>query len=279
MACFHARSSIGARWWLAWRRSETGRGLARMTLGVAWPTVTLVLSLTLLSGYQRIMFNPRYFADMGRRTVWHNVLMGLSWSDRLVREYHLQVNDPSVVEAVRKYFIATGDRHLSSHWAHTDILATWSGEGESNWPEYERAAREFYLHLWWTEPGAMVRCYAVAKPVEIARIFRRSIRPQLGAVSGVGPAAPVDGLGFNPFSLMALLLILPGMALAYVRPSDCRVMCLSVAALLLCSLIPGMVFYPVVHTMMGAFATVTLLCYLLIAAAVTRTRHLHVPVP
>ena len=114
----------------------------------------------------------------------------------------------------------------------------------------------------------MIRCYAIAKPPEIVRIFRRATKPQIGAVSGMGTAASVDGLGFNPFSPAALILVLPALVIAYAKPVSLRMLWLVTVALLICSLIPALVFYPVVHTMMGAFATLAVLCYCLLATAV-----------
>jgi hypothetical protein len=277
--CYHARSSIGwqvvfvmisvaARLVADFRRAPAKRTWPQLAVRAGWPAVTVVAALVVLTAYHRTVFNPRYFVDKGDRTVWHNALMGLSWSDRLVREYHLQVNDGAIVEAVRKYYINSEPRVVPYRWYDTDPLGTLGGQGETNLFDYERVARAFYLHIWRTEPAAAIRCYAIAKPAEIGHIFARATRPQPGAVSG--PAASIEDLGFNPFSPIALTLVFPAFLLACARPTGWTIVCVLVVMLLCFSLVPGIMFYPVVHTMMGAFATLTVLCYSLITAAIAR---------
>lgn len=283
VACYHARSSIGwqllfvflsvaARLAVASWHAEWTRGWRRLVFGSSWPAVSLVAGLAMLTVYQRATFNPRYFTDMGSRTVWHNALMGLSWSDTIARKYQLNVDDALVVEAVRKHYFASGVEGVSPRWTEIDVLGTLGGLGETNWFDYEKVARALYLHIWRTEPVAMIRNYAVAKPLEIARVVFRATHPQAGAVSGLGPAAPVDGLGFHLFSPMVVLLALPALVLAYVAPEGWPLACALVAAMLVCSLIPGLMFYPVVHTMMGAFATLAILGYSVLAAGVAAVR-------
>ena len=49
--------------------------------------------------------------------------------------------------------------------------------------------------------------------------------------------------------------------------------------LLACSTIPGMLFYPVVHTMMGVFASLSLVMYLFAAAAISTACRLFFGLP
>jgi hypothetical protein len=75
-----------------------------------------------------------------------------------------------------------------------------------------------------------------------------------------------QGLFFNPLSPAAALIVLPGLALAWARRVAFGPMLAAALVLLGCSVVPGLFFYPVVHTMMGVFAAVALIVYLVLAA-------------
>ena len=61
------------------------------------------------------------------------------------------------------------------------------------------------------------------------------------------------------------MIMLPGLLIAFAwRPPFGPVIGAS-AVLVACSTIPGLLFYPVVHTMMGVFAALSLTLYLILA--------------
>jgi hypothetical protein len=282
VACFHARSSIA--WEVLFVLCSNNLALAVRVIrrdrtvavngalvGIVWPCLVTVVLLVVVTGYQRVALNPKY-RTLGGRTIWHNVLMGLSSNASLQKKYDLAVSDPAVVSAVINFYWSSPHPKTPPQWLRTDLLGSLGGHGETNWFEYEDTARRFYASIWRAQPAAVIHCYLIDKPREIARIFFRSTRPREGAVSG-RPGASVAGLGFFPFSLVALALVAPAFALAYTRPDGWWQLAGLTGLMLLCSLIPGFAFYPVVHTMMGAFVMMTVVAYTVIGGAVSAARN------
>ena len=108
----------------------------------------------------------------------------------------------------------------------------------------------------------------VDKPQQMFAIVARAIR---------GEGTPgVAGLSFNPFKLVALFIALPGLLAVGAAGASFRPVIIAMLLLLALSAIPGLLFYPVVQTMMGMFETIALACYLtvgeLLAAAAPRRR-------
>ncbi|HEV2986146.1 MAG TPA: hypothetical protein VGX46_17230, partial [Vicinamibacterales bacterium] len=190
MACYHARSTVGwelafvlasvAARWLWPRRSAVGSGASArrsMALSAAWPVLCVVVAFGLLKTYQRLTYNPRYFRDMGGRTVWHNALMGLSFNEDLAKKYQLQVNDGAIVEAVRTYLRESRDPRLTPEWTDNNILGALGGYTVFNWFIYEETARDFYRHIWRAETPLVLHCYLIDKPAELAYVFVQSTKP------------------------------------------------------------------------------------------------------
>ena len=264
-ATYHARSSVGwevvfvliagATVWIRQIRSAR-------RLQPPLPLVCVVVAFAVVAGYQRAAFNPRYFQDMGSRTIWHNALMGLSANQHLNRRYGLDINDRAVAYAVMAYLRDTQDPRLTADWTGENILGSLGGHASFNWSVFENAARDFYWHLWRTDTASMLRCYLIDKPYEAIGIVWRAWQVD----SDIARHNP--GLSFRPLSLGSLLIVLPGLLLAWGTRAAFRPSLAAAIVLLACSVVPALFFYPVVHTMMGVFATIALLLYLTLAALV-----------
>jgi hypothetical protein len=271
VAAYHARSTIG--WELVfvlvvggagWLRRgwPDGRRLRRASLSAGWPVLCLVLGLVLLKGYQHATYNPRYFKDVGARTVWHNALMGLSWNPHLAEKYNLRVNDNVIVASVRDYMKASRDRRLTPDWTDNNILGSLAGHSYFNWFIYEDVARDFYLHIWQSDTDAAFHAYLIDKPREIVRVLVKATHPDPSLLREVAD------LGFRPFAPLLLILLLPGVWLAVTGEMAVLPLLTAMVFLFACSIVPGYLFYPVVHTMLGAFATVALSIFVLLAGGV-----------
>jgi hypothetical protein len=272
LACYHARSTVtweiafvlllGVANW-TWRvRSAAGGDVTarrRMAFQAGWPALCLVLGLGLLKTYQHLAYNPRYFHDMGARTVWHNALMGLSWNGHLRDKYQLGVNDNVIVSAVRTYLQASNDPRLTEEWTDANILGALGGHSEFNWFTYEETAEDFYWHVWRTDTREALHCYVIDKPREIVRVLATATRPNPSFLQ------EVHDLGFRPFDPAALVIVAPGLLLLSVYEMPFMALIGALILLFACSLVPGMLFYPVVHTMLGAFATVAITGYVILA--------------
>jgi len=261
--------------WIWRRRSETGTAgssVPRMVVTSGWPMVCLLVGFSLLKAYQHTVYNPRYFRDMGARTIWHNALMGFWLNDHLSEKYRLRVDDRVVVSAVRSYLHASNDPRLGPEWEDTNVMMSLGGHSVFNWFAYEESAGEFYRHIWRTDTQDMLHLYLIDKPREIVRVLAKSTHPDPSLLQ------EVDNLGFRPFGLAALLMIAPGVLLLSRYGAPFAAFGAGVLALFGCSIVPGLLFYPVVHTMLGAFATVALMGFLLLSLGVsTAVRRFHRP--
>jgi len=90
-ACYHMRSSVGwevafvsmagilfwARQMWSARRPAISSQQRAIAFRPPWPVVCVAAAFVLLTAYRHHAYNPRYFQDMGGRTIWHNALMGL----------------------------------------------------------------------------------------------------------------------------------------------------------------------------------------------------------
>lgn len=274
--CYHARSSV------AWEvvaivavataaaaghlrthwHSPTSRRLLGGWLQPLWSAVMVVVVIGSVVGYQRFVFHPRYFLDMGARTVWHNALMGLGFNEHLGQKYKLAIDDRAVAEMVIAHRRARLD-DAGDSWDVTTVLNSLGGHVAFDWFAYEREARALYWQIWRADAGSMLRCYVIDKPRQYVRV--------IAAAWTIDPTGARNHLGlyFNPFSAISLLIVAPGLLLAHAgRQMLSRAIAVALV-LLVGSTIPSFLFYPVVHAMMGSFAALALVIYLtLVSAAV-----------
>lgn len=259
--CYHARSSV------AWQGVFVV-GMSAAAIGVygvrTWsdvltrgdvfvrgvPVALLLVGVLALNLYKREAYHPRYFEDMGSRTVWHNALMGLSSSKPLAATYELSLSDASVVDAVLRDMRRRGDRRLSGEWTTGNILNSLGGWREFDWFDYEDAARSLYLSLWRNHPALMLRCYLVDQP-----------RAALAVVW--------NGHWFNPVSPVPLLIMAPGLLFLTRGPRFGHLVG-GMAVLAVLGLMPGLLFYPATFTMMGTLLSTGVLVYLLLAQSARR---------
>lgn len=275
-ACYHARSAVSweviaiclsgiTAWWWSYRESRADgvapacrlRGLAPLL-----PAMLIVAAITGAISYRHYAYNPRYFVDVGSRTIWHNVLMGLGVNATLSQKYHLGIADRASAEAVIAYRRNRQTPPPADEWDVTSIMNSLGGYGTFDWADYEREARGLYWQIWRVDTVSMMRCYLVDKPAAQLDVVVKAWR---GGRTGPGD---LRSLRFNPLSAIHLLLVLPGLWLAYASRAGFGGAAAVVMLLLACSAIPGFLFYPVVHAMMGTFAAITLVAYVTMAAAV-----------
>jgi hypothetical protein len=271
VACYHARSAIA--WQVAfvsiasgasavWRyvksnsRLEVGHGaLHAGALSSLVPCGLVVAGLLTLHVYQRSTYNPRYFSDMGSRTVWHNALMGLGANKRLAATYRLDISDAHVIDAVIRYMRQTHDTRLTPQWSTGALLDSLGNSGAINWFEYEAAARDLYWYIWRVDWPSALQCYLVDKPFEIARLGGRASR----AASHTQQVA--RDIGLSQFSSGAIVIALPALVIILARGLLLWPIAIGCASMLAFSTLPALLAYPVVPTMMGAFAAVSSLAY------------------
>jgi len=272
--CYHARSSLG---WVAvfvilLNAAAIGfsltRGFAERTQRESrWlsavPLTVFLCGFLSLTFYEHVAYNPRYFKDKGTRTFWHNALMGVGSNAALAAKYKLGIGDDAVIRAVIADMRANHDPRLTDQWTNENILNSLGGWADFDWFEYESAARTLYFDIWKRDFGEMVHCYVVDKPLAIASLITSSWREDRDATRAL------HDVYFRPMGPVSQLIAIPAVLLLMRNPWKGLVL-LALTLLLICSLIPGLLFYSVVLTMMGTFATLTMVLYVLSATVLNR---------
>jgi hypothetical protein len=229
-----------------------------------WPALFVTASLVALAAYRHHAYNPRYFQDMGGRTVWHNALMGLGSNGHLNGRYNLRINDELIIDDVLSYLRETDDPRLTPEFlAQAGYgISSLGGQYTFDWFAYEKAARDFYWHIWRVDTRQMLRCYLIDKPRDIRTVVLRAWQ-----TDPTGARDP-SGLYFRPLAAANLTMILPTLLLVSTSRAPSWPSLVAALVLVAFSMVPGLMFYPVVHTMIGAFAAIALALYLVLATAV-----------
>ena len=258
--CYQARSSI--LWEAAFVVITGVAAVWRKRWRSAIPVAALLVGLLLLKGYERLQYNPRYFGDMGTRTVWHNALMGLAANSRLAEKYHLSILDAAAIEAVIRDMRERRDPRLSDNWTTERITSSLGGWVEFDWAAYESAARTLYFRIWRYDYPEMLRCYLFDKPLVMLRTIADTIWR--------GGVRRSRTLSFNPLGVVPLLIIVPGLVF-FVRRDETAHLIGGMVWLAAASLAPGLMFYAVVFTMIGTFASLAMLLYVAAGALLRRS--------
>jgi hypothetical protein len=168
-------------------------------------TLTTPASLAAVHSYQRAMFHPEYLDERGPRTVWHNVLMGLTISKEFRDSTGMAgVNDPEAVAAVLRYLEARTDPRLGPDWTQTDILNSLGGYGTfREWRTYDKVAREIVFQEVLQAPYVAIRHFFLDKPSLVASLV---VCNATLLYCGNQPVT-YPGVRIDPFSLVSLGLV------------------------------------------------------------------------
>lgn len=267
-------SHMAWSWFRDRRAGRQGPSLRRWFLrpGAA-PLVIVAAAFTGLVAYQHLVFHPAYFKEWGARVVWHNALMAVGSDSELGPKYKLSVSDADSIEAVLTYLRNHNDPRLNPEWTMQTFLNSFGSHVEVDWTLYDQAARDLYFQIWRENPRGMVRLYTVKKPLEIYSML-------LGATR-MDPMAQrnIHGLYFSPLSAGALVLAFPGLLLALGARARLGALAFWTPVLFVMGLVPGVLFYSVALTMMGAFVALALSIYLLATATCTFAGRARAAVP
>jgi hypothetical protein len=255
---YHARSSIGwqylalfalaaarVAWWVVsrLRSAESPPSLLARPLFVS---ALLVLSVVGLKQYQQARHHRDYVAEYGRRTFWHNALMGLAYHPGLRDELPMKLcDDRDAVDLVLKRMGEKNPDLDRNVWNWQAALNSLGNHNQFDWNGYEAAAREIYVSLWSDRPDRMAACYAYYKPADVAR--------QVAVLGGRLGKNVVTGRAWEFVAGVALsLAALAGVVRAARRDEQFRAWLRSLSRVVLLvlpfSLIPGIAFYPALTT-------------------------------
>jgi hypothetical protein len=149
------------------------------------------------------------------------------------------------------------DPRLTKEWTAENMGGSLGGWNAFNWFEYESAARSLYFHVWRTDPADALHCYAIDKPREIYRQLAATIRSEEFAERN-----------FRPFAVVPLVIIAPALFFAAAYGAHLGRAAAAAFVMFLFALVPGLMFYAVPLTTVGAFASLAFAAYLLAATAV-----------
>lgn len=100
--------------------------------------------------YQHVVFHPRYYGDMGNRTVWHNALMGMADTE-IGQRLGLKPHDSTIANAVVGFLKESNDPRVEDEWVQKHVPERFRYPG-FNVVKYERAAKDLYIYAVLTDP-------------------------------------------------------------------------------------------------------------------------------
>lgn len=218
--------------------------------------------------YQRAAYPPEYLStNVRNKIVWHNVLIGFALHPEIAQPYGLSLNDASVWAYVRYKAARERIPDYEDVFFDTGLV--------KGWRRYDELAREAILEIAAKHPRQMLELYAWYKP----RMLFRTLAYAAGWVDhdleyyGIQDQASslltpderrVHSAYYNPLSWLPLLLLVAGSAVAgraAVRSAFSPGALAALATIAAFSLLPSFLTYPLVHVVVAAYMSFTLLLY------------------
>ncbi len=242
----------------------------------------LFFSLVGLNIYKHSVYNARYFFDMGNRTFWHNALMGLGQNSDFFAVKLKWTADPGYI---KESLFSTGTYGVSDKAAADDviefsrktkkcgpeieklkpqqILDSLGNHGVVNWLTYESCAKSLFLSLINENRLQAILLYGIKKPyISLHNLYEWS---QVSNQHTVEMTRTRAMIGWHPFSLINLIFLLLICAFSYDAIFRARKkLIVLMLTLLICSLIPAVVFYNAVLVQGGMLVASAIFLYLIL---------------
>ena len=166
------------------------------------------------------MYNPAYQGKLSTRTIWHNIIIGMSYSPTFSRTLGVtSVDDRQAIEAVLRVMRERNDPRLTQEWEVQKILNSLGSHNSFDWRTYEQVAKEIVLEQITSHPWAALRMMLWEKPlwayntITCQAMLLSSCNIDLDKVSRKTIAFRPWGIQFRGWALMPLLMLLPVPAL------------------------------------------------------------------
>ena len=270
---YHARSSLG--WELAAvfiyclfclcsniSKKKKSKKIMHKLISPILVVGTLSGSLLFLNVYKHIVYHPQYFAGIGQRTFWHNMLMGLGADSSLQNKYNLKLNDFSAAAAVinfaRESDQCTKDVVEQEPQKLLNTLGNW---GTADWVSYENCAKKLFFHIVAKNKLSIIRLYVITKPINSLRILKMAMEKSSNiALENVRSQY---GMKWSPFNMSNLGFLFITLLLTFRSFHRWRKKHMQMCSIvLIASFIPSVVFYPDVLTEGGLITILPVLLYL-----------------
>lgn len=282
---YHARSSLGwqlvgltlfsfvllaIKWrllkerFLFWRPEPPSLSRISAAIGV------VIIGLSVLSAYKHYKYDPKYFAEMGARTFWHNALMGLGSPSRSTwdifpakgGDYKVGFGDGWIVDAVIKYAKNNKEEFGEMNWNRVDVLNSLGGHSNFDWSSYEGVARKLYWDIVTSNKVRVFKIYAFVKPWQSIKTVIRTMVDRPGSSAKEKEIRSDRGLYFSPLGFpLVIFIILSSLLGCREWINSTQDIQLALFIFLLCGFIPSVAFYSAVLTQGGIFILTALCIY------------------
>lgn len=148
------------------------------------PAILIVAAWAGVLIYQSAAMHRAYLTEIGPRTVWHNILIGLIQSPTFSKELQItEFSDGVAADAVLLDMRQRGDPRLGPGWTRDNIMNSLGGHARFNWVAYESAARSLVLRTLIDHPKATLELALWQKP---KRVFQALLCETLRLVPSCG---------------------------------------------------------------------------------------------
>jgi len=227
---YHARSSLGwqivglilfalillaIKWRFFKERFLLWNPVPPPVYGVSIAIAAIIFGLMSLSAYKHLRYDPKYFAEMGTRTFWHNALMGLgspaplAWDTFPAQggDYKVGFDDGMIVDAVIRYSQNNRKEFAEVNWNRVDILNSLGGHNDFDWLKYEVVARKLYWDIVLTNKIRVFKIYALKKPWQSIKTVIRTMLDRPGSSAKEKEIRAERALYFSPWGLPLVAFI------------------------------------------------------------------------
>lgn len=223
----------------------------------------LACSLLFLNVYKHMVYNPKYFEEMGIRTFWHNALMGLGSDSFFSNTYGLSVNDYAAAQSVIRFAqdknLCTSDIEKMDPQVLLNSLGNW---GVVNWINYERCAKKHFLSIVSNHKLKIVKLYLITKPLEALKTIKEARgKTENTSLEYIRNKYGIKWAPFNIINLSFLVLIFVLSFRALSR--NFNKILFIMAVVLFTSFIPSVTFYPEIWTEGGIITILPIVLYLM----------------
>jgi hypothetical protein len=246
----------------------------------AWPVLVLVLGVAALSGYQRLAYHPRYYENaLSSHILWHNIFMGLAVNPRLASRYAIDIDDGLVIDAAKLFLEGRGDAERS-RWTAIFGQDGYSREGYAhfNWRLYDTAVRDLTIDALRSDPMGAAAAFVYHKPALLLRQGLWAAGYYRGDPAALhlknhrladAKARHRSRLYWNPLRLDILILLALAAALAAIPAGGVPTEYPVIGGLVvLFSLIPAFIAYPVIHVAGVVFVSAAVALHLALLTGV-----------
>jgi len=224
--------------------------------------ICLVIGVSSLRGWHKLMENTYYLAEGGDRTFYHNALMGLSSHPLFLSKYSLPgPDDAAVIDSVNENL----KRGNHAVFDRQTLLNSLGGHCSANWRSYNQASSDFYIKLWQKHPLEMLENYA--QKMFNAPIHARQSMSLKIATSENDKKIKINAVWPNPVAAEWVLVLLFPLIILSNYKKKLLIAGVYLVGGFIFSLIPHIAFYGGTLTMGGASVLIRMIAYLLLCVA------------